>query len=472
MRADIEILRPWEPGTGPDLQALSRAIKKHPDSARLHFRLGTLGGEQQRSQALKRTSELDPDNAFPLYLLASRAASEGSWNQAADLFAQGHRRSRMDWFPLPYDTCKDDLFMESFVHTANSTARISLHSPLRQLARDVGKHAEELHAAGRTDEALAVIADVKQIAWKLMQSEEAIAMDVFMGVALIKASQKYETQMYTDIGSESGLARIEEDNGKLRYLRAGAHGYFDIMEERMRRIARRSAPLEPVASGFLQVWLTVAVLVLWAGFALRTRKKSASELHFNATSRAFPIGRLFKLYALIFLPLGIAAAVFTWFNFSSGFLGLGVMVGVVAVLPSIVLLWLSNRLYKKAYLHEGQVRGQENPRFWRGAPAQDKREVLRRLAGVYGGAVIFLALWALLVSGGMKLTMGAFPWQIERATAGMYQFERQYVADLLAGKIKVPEEKIRELEREEKRGQEESHRPDGGDKSGASRKVR
>jgi hypothetical protein len=52
----------------------------------------------------------------------------------------------------------------------------------------------------------------------------------------------------------------------------------------------------------------------------------------------------------------------------------------------------------------------------------------------------------------MKVTMDAFPWQMERATAGLYQEEPKYVRDLLAGKVKVPEKYIREAELRAKPG--------------------
>jgi hypothetical protein len=71
-------------------------------------------------------------------------------------------------------------------------------------------------------------------------------------------------------------------------------------------------------------------------------------------------------------------------------------------------------------------------------------EVARRLLGVHGGAVIFLVLWGLVVSGGMKIQQGAFPWQPGAVFADSVQYERSYMRNLVAGKIHVPKAAIEE----------------------------
>ena len=160
------------------------------------------------------------------------------------------------------------------------------------------------------------------------------------------------------------------------------------------------------------------------------------------------MSKLLKMYVLAFLPLGLTASAIMFFASPSKLVVLWIPILAAILLPSVLLhLWATFR-YKRAHR---QAAGQENPKFWSGAPAAEKREVIRRLAGVHGGAMIFLAIWGILTSGGTKLMTGAFPWQCDRLTSQPLEREARYVTDLLDGKIEVPQKYIDEVEEREKR---------------------
>jgi hypothetical protein len=66
--------------------------------------------------------------------------------------------------------------------------------------------------------------------------------------------------------------------------------------------------------------------------------------------------------------------------------------------------------------------------------------------------MVTLTIFGILVSGITKMSMNVYPWQPERAMPNVMQEEQQYVADLVAGKVKVPEKYIREARAENKHG--------------------
>ena len=396
---------------------------------------------------LRKASELDPSNALPLYILASRAISSGSADEAVALLAEGNRRSRVDDYPLPYDIAKGDPWVEITIATANSQIRFPTFAALRRLALPAREYAVKLHAAGRTERALAIIGETKQMGRKLIHSDDATLIDVLVRVAIIRICHKGEEQIYTETNSQSGLAQLEQERSKLTYLRAGALAYLGSAGKRIPKLMSTfsALTLPPIYIAFLQAAIMVVSLVAWGVLALVARQKPASGLHPGATATAFTAGRLLKMYALIFLPLGIAASVLVYFGFLREFMILlPVAAGTAAFVPCL-LLWWTNASYKKAYRAAAEAAGQEIPRLWKGTAIEEKREVARRIAGVQGGMMLFLVLCGLLISGGAKLTAGAYPWQAgARAVAQMRLEERRYVADLVAGKIKVPQKYIDE----------------------------
>lgn len=397
---------------------------------------------------LRKASELDPSNALPLYILASRAISSGSADEAVALLAEGNRRSRMDDYPLPYDLAKGDPQVEIAITTANSQTRSPIFLVLRQLVRGAREHALKLHAAGRTETALAIIGETKQIGWKLVRTDDATVMDMLVGVAITGVCHKGEEQIYTETHSQSGLAQLEQERDKLTYLRAGGLAYLASAGKRIPKLMSTSSALTlpTIYVGFFQAAIIVVSLVAWGVLALVARRKPASHLHREATARAFAAGRLLRMYALILLPLGIVASVLVYFGLLREFMILlPVAAGTAAFVP-FLLLWWTNAAYKKAYRAAAEAAGQEIPRLWKGTPIQEKREVARRIAGVQGGMMLFLVLCGLLISGGAKLMLGGYPWQSQamHVIASIREEERQYVADLVAGKIKVPQKYIDE----------------------------
>lgn len=456
MRSDFELM---SMGVEPQVQKLEEAIKKYPNSARLYFRLGTLRERPLSPSALKRAADLDSDNALPLYMLASAAAENGDPNQALDLVTQGNQRKRVDSYPLPYEPCKGNGLMEMAVVGANSSVGFPVFAHLKKAAMDIADYAGKLQSTGHTNEALAALSQAKRMGWKIMRAEHAGLINVQLGVLLVKICQKHEKQIYTEIGSKAGLAKITKENIKLRYLSAGSHAYIvELGPKLTRRLAVFTTFSIPLSPAVLEFCFTLVVLGIWGVFALRTRGKTASELHLQATSQAFALRNLLGLYAPIFLPIGIAAGVLFYLSASlmassqndNWAIILPIVIGVAVLLPSIILHCRAAGIYKKTYRQVSEEAGNETPRLWKGVPKEEKREVARRLAGVHGGAMVFLLIFGLLISGGMKLTLNAFPWQVDRATAGLAQEEPRYVTDLLDGKIKVPEKYIRERKQEEK----------------------
>ena len=464
VRADFEIssLSETSGDSATKIKLLDQAIEKYPESARLYFRRGALGKDQQSSEMLRKASELDPSNALPLYILASRAMSRGSADEAVALLAEGNRRSRVDEYPLSYDIAKGDPQVEIAITTANSQTRFPTFAALRRLALPAHEYAVKLHAAGRTERALAIIGETKQMGRKLIRSDDATLMDVLVGVAIIRICHKGEDQIYTETNSQSGLAQLEQERSKLTYLSAGPRAYLASAGKRIPKLMSTfsALTLPPIYIAFLQAVIMVVSLVAWGVLALVARRKPASELHPGATARAFTAGRLLRMYALILLPLGIAASVLVYLAISGGHLALlYVSLGAAACVPCL-LLWWTNASYKKAYRAAAEAAEQETLRLWKGTPIQEKREVARRIVGVQGGMMLFLVLCGLLLSGGAKVTMGAYLWQSQamRVIASIHEEERQYTADLVAGKIKVPQRYIDE----EKQKQDRQTKPSDG----------
>ncbi len=396
---------------------------------------------------LRKASEMDPSNGLPLYILASRAISSGSADEAVALLAEGNRRSRMDDYPLPYDLAKGDPQVEIAITTANSQTRFPTVAAVRRLALPTRQYAVKLHAAGRPERALAIIGETKQMARKLMYGDDATLVDTLVGVAIIRICHKGDEQIYAETNSQSGLAQLAQERSKLTYLTAGARAYLASAGKRIPKLMSTlsALTLPPIYIGFFQAVIMVVSLVAWGVLALVARRKPASELHPEATATAFSAGRLLKMYALILLPLGIAASVLVYLGFSREFrILLPVALGTAALVPCL-LLWRTNAAYKKAYRAAAEAAGQEMPRLWKGAPIQDRREVARRIAGVQGGMMLFLVVCGLLISGVTKLAFGAYPWQPPQyAVAQMRLEETRYAADLIAGKIKVPQKYIDE----------------------------
>lgn len=428
-------------------ETLQRVAREFPNSANVQFRAGLYGEGKQSLDALRRVARLDQSNAMPLYLLAHNAASQKSWNEAFLLLKQGNARKDYTQYPLEMESLQTSNCQEQSVLMIAATD-YSAYARLRDMARKFSEHSADLHSTGRTDEALAILAEAKRAGWTVIHGKHGETMDVLVGVAMVKIPLKHEEDIYKSVDSRDGLARVAREKRKLLYLQAGTRILTDqIMPHLLDNMGAFYAPMVTIAPLALEVCFALVAIVIFAVLALRTKREVASELHSRVTTRTFPLGRLLKLYALVFLPIGIAAAIVLYATFdASEPLSMFVAMAVAVLLPSILLHWCASARYKRAYGDEIPAEGADCPRLWKGVTIQEKREVSRRLAGVHGGAVVFLVVLGLLISIGIKLTFGAFPWQSSLQMENWRFPERKFVADLVAGKVKVPESDIRKLE--------------------------
>ena len=482
IRADLEVLNvwPWSKEAYPVWEALDKkaggdytkvvdkmdaaerrfvvpqvnhAVKRFPNSARLQFRLGTLGEERLRAQALKRVAGMDKRNALPLYLLAASAASSGSFDEAANLLTEGNRRDHVDYYPPEADVSAKNAFEEMVLSSGSVQSPAQLQ--VRRLAVSIGKHADKLASMGRAAEGLALLDAVEQMGWRLMHAKCANIMDVMYGSAVISICHKHQRQIYTLTGDKSGLAMVEREQRRLNYLSGGGRAYFDnSMEELVRRMARFAAFSLPVGAMGAAQALLLFVCLIWLGIlALRSRGRAGSEFHPRATGNTFASRMLIARYAILLLALGVITPITVYFESKTSMTSMTSMLTagtVTSVVSVIILLALICRSYVSYRRNYRQV-SQESGRFWRRAPAQEKREIMRRLVGFQGGMIITLAIFGLLICGYTKTTMHAFPWQFERVMGGMRQREIQYTADLVAGKVKVPAKYLREAEQRQQK---------------------
>lgn len=429
-------------------ETLRRVTAHYPNSAEVQFRAGSLGEGKQSVHALRRAAQLDRKNAAPLYLLAAEAASRKSWDEALRLLREGNSRPEYNRYPLAIGSVRAWKPSEQGLP---SLAAKDFSASIRflELERALGEHAADLHAAGRTDEALAILTEAKRVGWAVVRSKHAEFTDIVMGSAMIRIRLEHEEYIYKAAGSRAGLADVAREKRKVAYLLAGAQICTDqIMPHLMDQIDTCYAPMVAIAPLTLEVVFAPVLLALSAILALRTRRNTASALHYDATKRAFSLGSLLTMYALIFLPIGIAAALIMYVKFSaSDPLWVVSTLTIAALLPSVLLHCYASRRCKRAYRTETHSEGADCPRLWRGGPLEEKREVSRRLAGVHGGAMVFLVMLGLLISCGIRLTLGAFPWQPDQMMERWRFPEQKLTADLVAGRIKVPESDIRKLER-------------------------
>lgn len=389
---------------------------EYSNSARVQFRLGTRNHDDK---ALRRAAELDKDNALPLYYLASKAAS---MDGTLALLREAGRRKGITDYPL---SLKGKF--ERMAYEISLSVAFPKYLVLRHISKDVSEYALKLHQQGRTDEALEAIRQVKAMGWNIIRDENPTILGVLVGTAVIHDAEKPERQIYTGLGSKTGLAELEREKARLDYLRTGARYCVTHANERMvKGVNRNMAILLPVTyMSIAQLIILLACGICWATLLLESRRQPASEVHEEAT-KSFSIARLARLYLLIFVPaIAICAIIYT--HGKNDVPPLTPIYVLGAIFP-LILLMAANIIYRRS----------AGVASWRSASVHDKREVQRRMMGVAGGAVVLLSILGLLIAGGTRVATGLYPWETHSYATRMCGQEAGYVKQLLAGKIKLP----------------------------------
>ncbi|HET6453821.1 MAG TPA: hypothetical protein VFI02_05405 [Armatimonadota bacterium] len=452
VREDLQALKPPNGSLDVDMEQLRRAARKYPSSPRITFHLGVLATDPLASEELRHLSRLDPGNALPFYLLASEASSSGDWDSALKLLAKANSLEGLDLYDFPLEFAKRDGVLEMGLEMASSGANMAVYSDLRDLAKNAARHATNLHTGGKGSDAMALLAGVRQMGWALARRHDAKAMDALVGCSILRICNKAGTRIAADMHNDSELARIRAESEELTCIRAGVRMFTIEITERMTNRTIKFLFLSvPVFLLLISFSLCMLSSLVWLTMDIfRSRRLPASDFHREAAARVYSTGRLLKLYGLLFLSaclptlvlLGVDAELKPISYLAIGF----------AMSPTLVFILLvgrTSRLYKDTYRELAEQAGVEVHPKWKRVPIQEWREFLRRAAGLEGGSVITLAIWALLLSIGLKAHFNAYPWQLTKAMGGMPQAEMKYVKDLVDGKVKVPQKYIDEVKREE-----------------------
>lgn len=432
-------------------ETLDQALRAYPGSARIQLRVGVYGHGDASVRALRTAAALDTQNALPLYILASKAADRGALDEALALIKQGNLRKYTTGYPIR----ETDLSAGGATETMSVVAEytfigLSYCENLRQMGRRLSIHAVEIQSHGQTNDALSITDEVKKMGRAVMSGQPRNSFAVLNGSAIINIALKYEKDICTSTGDKAGLARIERESHEGDYLKAGVNAYVDQMITHLLTREKKFFALPcAVSSIVLQIVFVLGYLTAWSVSIFRSRNRQANELHLKATERAFPVWRLFADYFLIFVPAGIVASFIVnraWSSFGHELEVTIPTLAVVSALP-VVLQVYAHITYSRALRKQAEQECVEATRIiGRRAPWEEKREFNARMAGVHGGALIFLTICALGISAWMRCSVGYYPWQLDNALSGIAQEETQYLGDLLAHKIKVSDSAIRNVQ--------------------------
>ena len=457
MRADLEFLSPWSLGDGVKsrLPALRASVGKHPDSARLQFRLGRTTDGSESVKAMREAARLDKDNALPLYVLASNACKEGRWTEARRLVAEGNARRYLDPYSVPLSLCKGNGLLEMYMISANSSMSMGGFLPIRRVAVGLGKHALQLQEKGQTADAINLLSDVRRMGWKTIHDlRDANGMGVLVGVAIIKIADKHEKQILTETGDRAKLERLQTDRERLVLLQAGVRYQMDRgMDELVGRLVRYTASIAALTGALALIAILLVLSLIWRGvLAIRSRNQPGSALHAAATTLAFPVRTLMTAYGILLgvLALSTLALVVTASHGQESLPDIADYIGIAASAFAITALTIwASVAYKKGFRRAAEAATETVSHPWKGYPISDKRERQRRMTGFLGGAMVSLVPGLILLSVYTKTAMRIYPWQVERVPAGLYQQEQRFIRSLVAGKVKVPQKYIDEVKHEE-----------------------
>jgi hypothetical protein len=453
LKADLEIMLPGigEHDKKPDTGKIRQALDKYPDSPRLNLRLGTYGNEPLASQALRHMSDLDPRNALPLYLLASRAGSRASWDEASSLVKRANSLPKLEVYKLPYPLARGDIRLESCISQADS----GMESLVSAIGKNAQDHALELHAVGRNDEALAILADARRVGWRLMRLDGVDAVDCLVGNKIVRNCSRAALRIAKDTNNQEALALATADMEKCSYIRAGFRAHADgLIDDMLKRLMKFMALAFSLCG---LIFLSTSCLTGLAAHWSASRKSKgvpASSLHDEATASLLAGGRMLWRYALLIIACSASTAFLASMPYAPSPLSTAMVFAGVLV-PFVLPAWMDaavRKQYREVYNHLAEQRGVDMlPKKRRLAPIHDRREIDRRLAGLDGSFVITLSIWALLVCTLLRVEFHAYPWQITKTMGGMPQAEMKYVKDLVDGKVKVPQKYIDQVKREEAR---------------------
>lgn len=394
------------------------AAGQYANSPRVQFRLGTKWNDDK---ALRRAAELDPNNALPLYFLASRT---DSMDGRLALFREASRRDSFTDYPFSFRGRLEPMAFD--INTAKGFESLNVCG---RMGKTLSEHALRLHEQGRTDEALEVLKLVEVMGWKLAKRENPTLLSLMVGVSVVRVAEKSEKEICTEIGLKSGLDRIEREQVRLDYLSTGARYIVSHANERLvKGVNRRMAIFLPVVClAVAQLLILLVSGIWWQILLLRSRKQPGSELHLEAT-KALSAGRLAKWYTIASMgAIGLLLGLNSLLSYSNSSAACAAMYLVALAFPLNILV-NANMCYRRAFPQTS----------WRKAPIADKREFQRRMLGVQGGAMVFLVILGLLIAGGTKAATGAYPWDVQSYISKLRREEPKFVQQLLAGKIKLP----------------------------------
>ncbi len=425
------------------VKELSRATGRYPNSARLHFRLGTFSQGDQSTEALTRAAELDRQNALPVFLLASRAAYARQWDTVRVYLTQANLRPRVDWYGIPSSVSDGYMFGSLGFLRVEEQIDHPVQKGLSSLSRTLGEHALILHKSGQTALAIDDLRLVRQAAEKIARTQDGTAVELLIGQSMAAATNKRRATIFSAVHDREQLRSLDSDRRTLEYRRAG-----------IRYFARRALDGElsmTIIGCALFIILYISLLhpsvgILIGAFEVRalTRKSlgmAPTELHERAFSHVrLSLGR----YALVLLVLcaGCASLIQTQMkDFDQiAWVALPLLVAVIAA-PHVTP---SSHQYLKAYRREHELAGLPLPFHRKNMPVEDKRELARLELGILGATMIVMVLFVAVACGFYKARADAYPWQPGKTLTNVRREEQTFVRGLLAGKIKVPQKYILE----------------------------
>lgn len=425
------------------IQELTPDQKAVPNSAAVHFRTATTLAPAVAMAEFAAASRLDPTNALPLYFMAANESSTGHYDRACELLNKADPLQRMDGYLALSKYSQRGFPAEVESLSLASAIELPIYSRLLRMAREIGVHSLKLHRAGKSQQALGDLSHVHAMGWKLVTQENSIVIQSLVGIAIVRASDKTAEHIYRDLGDKAALSAINKEQERLTYFCAGVRMYANDMPRQL--VARADGAMGMLFAVWVLALHSLCMLLsLIVARSSKTRDDAGSGLNDVAATSAFTTCRLVCYYGLALVLLCASAiGIHIAAGYGSVSLLLSSSLFIMVGTPTLIQV-CAESAFTRAYRRAAADAGQPPPPPLRDRPKSEKLGRYRILSGFRGGMMITLFIWAVLVSAYMRATMGVYPWQMEKVTPSIYQQEHQYVRDLVAGKIKVPEKYLRE----------------------------